>query len=58
MSLKERNDAHEAFRTNKITTIVSTIAYGMGIDKPDIRYVIHFGGQPLTQFLVVLTDML
>ena len=31
------------FRTNEIRHLVATKAYGMGIDKPDIRYVVHFG---------------
>ena len=31
------------FKENKISTLVSTKAYGMGIDKPNIRYTIHYG---------------
>ena len=38
---KKENAA--AFKNNKITTLVATKAYGMGIDKPNIRYTIHFG---------------
>lgn len=31
------------FKDNKVSTLVSTKAYGMGIDKPNIRYTIHYG---------------
>jgi len=36
-----RSAAHDAFRNGDVDVIVATIAFGMGIDKPDIRYVIH-----------------
>ena len=31
------------FRANEIRHLIATKAYGMGIDKPDIRYVVHYG---------------
>ena len=31
----------EDFKTDKTPVIVATLAFGMGIDKPDIRYVVH-----------------
>jgi len=34
---------HHEFLENKITCIVATVAFGMGIDKPNIRKVIHYG---------------
>ena len=33
----------EQFKDNEVTALVTTIAFGMGIDKPNIRWVIHYG---------------
>ncbi|MCP9768506.1 RecQ family ATP-dependent DNA helicase [Lacihabitans sp. LS3-19] len=41
LSLKERNQKQEDWINNKTRVVVSTNAFGMGIDKPDVRCVIH-----------------
>lgn len=41
LSLTDRNTKQEAWISNKTRVIVSTNAFGMGIDKPDVRCVVH-----------------
>jgi ATP-dependent DNA helicase RecQ len=43
MTDDERIRNQEAFLTEQTDTIVATIAFGMGIDKSNVRYVIHAG---------------
>jgi ATP-dependent DNA helicase RecQ len=42
MSPDERSDIIDQFRSNKVNVVCATNAFGMGIDIPDIRVVIHF----------------
>ncbi|XP_058029205.1 bifunctional 3'-5' exonuclease/ATP-dependent helicase WRN isoform X3 [Ahaetulla prasina] len=43
MGIKARRDIHHKFMRDEIQCIVATIAFGMGINKADIRTVIHYG---------------
>lgn len=42
LSMSDRKTKQDAWTNNKTRIIVSTNAFGMGIDKPDVRTVIHF----------------
>ena len=42
LGAKARRDAQDGFMNGEIAAMVATNAFGMGIDKPDIRFVVHY----------------
>lgn len=41
LARKRRDGVHEAFRSGATPVVVATSAFGMGIDAPDVRFVVH-----------------
>lgn len=43
LSIQERKNIEDRWKKNSTQIIVATNAFGMGIDKSDVRFVVHFG---------------
>ncbi|KAL5715685.1 DNA helicase [Ranunculus cassubicifolius] len=43
MSSTDREESHRSFIRDELHVMVATVAFGMGVDKPNIRCVIHYG---------------
>ena len=43
MDMDARRSAQEAFANGDIDVVAATVAFGMGIDRADVRYVVHVG---------------
>ena len=42
MTPKQRITVQTAWSTGRLQVVCATIAFGMGIDKPDVRFVMHY----------------
>jgi ATP-dependent DNA helicase RecQ len=42
----DRAGAQDQFMSGRVRVVVATVAFGMGIDKPDIRFIVHYGPPP------------
>jgi ATP-dependent DNA helicase RecQ len=41
MEPAERSEVQERFMTDELSVVVATVAFGMGVDKPNVRFVVH-----------------
>ena len=44
--ISDRDQAQDDFMSGGVRVVVATVAFGMGIDKPDIRFIVHFVPPP------------
>jgi superfamily II DNA helicase RecQ len=41
-NMEDKAETHHLWTRNQLQVVVATIAFGLGINKPDVRFVIHF----------------
>lgn len=46
MCSRERRRVQRAFMEGRLRVVVATVAFGMGLDRPDVRAVLHLGLPP------------
>ncbi|XP_062935601.1 ATP-dependent DNA helicase Q4 isoform X3 [Cynocephalus volans] len=46
MGSRERQRVQQAFMQGQVRVVVATVAFGMGLDRPDVRAVLHLGMPP------------
>jgi len=42
LEIRDRSSAQEEFQRDKLQVIVATVAFGMGVNKPNVRFVVHY----------------
>ena len=58
LSHEERTRAHTNFLVGQTKVIVATVAFGLGIDKPDTRRVVHYGPPKTVEGTSFQTEMI